>query len=196
MSASPQVRAGATAAALAAIAAITALTLQPRPDVDKRHTAVPFDGGAPVGARCLWVTARASPQAQVLFGLDAGGGTAYVHGYWCALPTDAGIGFVAEAALPAGIDVLRESEWETPHDGGTVQAEFWLQGHSSAGFKCACSSGDTCTWQQPLPDGGSLSRTAPPGVTLEAGTWTGAGCVSKPCVEWAGTSSWPAACPQ
>lgn len=55
---------------------------------------------------------------------------------------------------------------------------------------CACSGGPTCL----RTDGG----IAPQGSTLAAGTWTGAGCVTKYCgPEIAGEqgASWPAGCP-
>lgn len=56
-------------------------------------------------------------------------------------------------------------------------------------FSCACSSGSNCTQTS---DGGAALT----GVTLPAGTFSGAGCVAKPCVELFGVSSWPAGCPQ
>lgn len=56
---------------------------------------------------------------------------------------------------------------------------------------CACRAANTCRL---VADGG----VAPLGVTLSAGSWTGAGCVRKYCgPEIAGEQgqSWPAACP-
>lgn len=66
-------------------------------------------------------------------------------------------------------------------------------------FECACSTGTSCTL---TADGG----VAPQGVTLPAGSWTGAGCRQKSCGVLfrpftradGGVSldeSWPAVCP-
>jgi hypothetical protein len=65
---------------------------------------------------------------------------------------------------------------------------------------CGCSSGATCAVANPdggvYPDGGPRPVPAPLGVTLEVGTFKGAGCVRKACVELAGQeSSWPTECP-
>lgn len=63
---------------------------------------------------------------------------------------------------------------------------------STTPFACACSTGSSCTVAN--PDGGSR-LTAPQGQTLQPG-WSGAGCVTKACVEMFGQeSSWPDACP-
>ena len=67
----------------------------------------------------------------------------------------------------------------------------------ATGFACACSTGTNCTWQAPkLPDGTTPAPgPAPLGVTLAPGSWSGAGCSLKTCVEKAGFSSWPDSCP-
>lgn len=56
----------------------------------------------------------------------------------------------------------------------------------STGFACACSTGSNCTV------GG---KAAPRGTTLQAGTWSGAGCRLKSCVELYGFASYPSECP-
>ncbi len=71
-------------------------------------------------------------------------------------------------------------------DGGTD-----VQVLDTSGARCACSSGSGCT--VPNPDGGTR-LDAPQGLSLSPG-WSGEGCVLKPCVEVAGVSSWPTACP-
>lgn len=58
--------------------------------------------------------------------------------------------------------------------------------------ECACSTGSNCTW------GGS---SAPTGMTLEPGTFSGSGCRSKVCgVVFVGDplfdDKWPAVCPR
>lgn len=61
--------------------------------------------------------------------------------------------------------------------------------------RCACSTGTNCNWTPPLSDGGfGSSVAAPRNLTLPAGTWSGAGCKRKVCVELYGSPSMPAEC--
>lgn len=60
--------------------------------------------------------------------------------------------------------------------------------------ECACrgSSGD-CKVSDPK----GIPADAPLGVTLgPESAWAGPGCIPKACVEMAGASSWPSACPK
>jgi hypothetical protein len=60
---------------------------------------------------------------------------------------------------------------------------------------CACRmAAGTCTWTPP----GSTARTAPFGNTMEAGTWSGAGCFRKYCgpVRQGDADDWPSECPR
>lgn len=56
-----------------------------------------------------------------------------------------------------------------------------------AQHRCACSTGADCFV------GGQDAGT---GYTLPAGSWAGAGCRRKVCVEVSGVSSWPSECPE
>lgn len=58
-------------------------------------------------------------------------------------------------------------------------------------FPCACNSGSNCT----VLDGSGKSVAAPLGITMNAGTFSGAGCIPKACIEVTGTTSWPKTCP-
>lgn len=53
---------------------------------------------------------------------------------------------------------------------------------------CACSTGASCNT---VPGGTPIPKS---GNTLRPGTFTGAGCIKKPCVELAGAPSMPASC--
>jgi len=144
---------------------------------------------APAGAVGIVGEARGSPEAIRLFRPDASvTGPTYALVKVCALPaelTDGGV----EPTLPGGFDLLPAlgaSRVESCPEGSPV-VQVWLQSEEDTPWACACSSGPSCR----DPGGGS----APQGRTLMPGEWVDGGCVPKPCVEWAGASSWPAACP-
>ena len=67
--------------------------------------------------------------------------------------------------------------------------------NATTGFACACSTGSSCNWTPPLIGGGfGASTPAPKNLTLPAGTWSGAGCSLKTCVEMYGSDSMPNVC--
>jgi hypothetical protein len=91
-----------------------------------------------------------------------------------------------------------DSAWCGPHR-PSVLADGTVQ---DVAFECACSTGANCTWAKPLMGGGTQNVPAPTGMTMAAGTWSGAGCRPKPCVGLALTDggvpydeTWPGACP-
>ena len=59
---------------------------------------------------------------------------------------------------------------------------------------CACATGPSCAWWRATPRGQREVVQAPQGVTLAPGTWRGADCLPKPCVERGAQSTWPKAC--
>lgn len=187
MTPSNALKAGAAIAvlAIAGLLATHETTLPPHSDT---HVVVPWDGGAPADTDCLWTTALATPDTLALFGLRADAGQQYALVRVCASPVaDAG----DRPALPAGMFPLSATEAEEPYDGGQPQLEAWLASDPAAPFACACAPADAgCL--VPSDDGGT--QLAPLGVTLQPG-WSGA-CARKPCVEFAGVSSWPDSCPR
>jgi hypothetical protein len=67
------------------------------------------------------------------------------------------------------------------------------EGYSPMPWRCACRGAGA--WTPPLPGGGfGAAVTLPKNLTAPPGLWTGAGCVRKPCVEWAGDESMPEVC--
>jgi hypothetical protein len=106
---------------------------------------------------------------------------------------------VCNSVLPDG-GTLREAVIPRKYADKIGDLEAWCKptsgtstlpagGESDEPFDCACAKDSTC---RNTSDGG----VAPTGVTLSPGTWTGAGCQPKACVELYGVSSWPAGCPQ
>lgn len=146
------------------------------------------DAGLDAGALCAYRAGWASASAMGLWFPDAGAGYAILHVCAPVYDADAGAWDGSVPALPAGYEVLPDltvmavDVW----DGGP-QIEVWRQGHPSAPYPCACrTDAGPCL----SPDGGS----APAGVTLGAGQWSGPGCLPKSCVELGGYSSWPGVC--
>lgn len=181
MKPSAAITTGATIAVLAIVGGILAGRVTPDAGLGGRYARILWDGGRPTGVECIWVTARTTPAARALFGLDADGGVQYARVRVCAAPADGGV-----PLLPEGMEALPDSELA---DGGDYQLEAWLG--ADAPFPCACSSGNDC-W---LTDGGA----APSGITLPARGWTGTGCVRRPCVVFShGAGGWdegmPASC--
>ena len=99
-------------------------------------------------------------------------------------------------ALPAWLQVLDSDEVETVSAAtySACEVAVFREGSASSPWRCACSTGTACTWTPPGVGGYGASTDAPKGTTLPPGTWSGTGCVPKPCVEWAGQTSMPAAC--
>lgn len=182
--------AGATAAALAVLLAVAGGQQSPGPEAPQGHV---VSGVAPAGSVATQFTALLDPSVLRLMGVDAGAQT-YATGVICALPVDGGED-PGGRVIPGAIVVWGEPEG-VGCDAGAPVLEMWLQGHPSAPWACACSSGASCQWRPPLyPSGLGDLAPAPLGVTLPAGSWSGAGCVRKSCVELAGVSSWSASCP-
>lgn len=180
-----RLRAGAAAAVVAIATGIALGTLTAAPGSTSTHLIVGWgDAGAPRGTECIWATGTATKEAIAQLPPLSSSTTRYARTRVCTPPSDAG-----EPSLPPGMDVLRATESVEPFDGGQPRLEIWLQGDPAAPWLCACSTGSECS--VPLLDGGT--GPAPTGITLRQ--WSGAGCVTKPCIQWAGISSWPSACP-
>jgi len=89
--------------------------------------------------------------------------------------------------VPDRLELYGDEPCEVLEDAGTV-ARLTVVPH-----RCACRKASGAC-RVPNPDGG-VALPAPFGTTLRPG-WSGAGCERKPCIELAGESSWPAACPE
>lgn len=137
---------------------------------------------------CVQQTGVGMAPALALFGLDGGAGAPYAYALCraCAVQLDAS---TPEPNLPAGITALETTQAEVDFDGG---AQFWCVLQGEPELPCACSTGNACS--AVTTDGGTA--VAATGATLAAGSWSGAGCFSKVCIELAGFDSWPAECPR
>ena len=185
-------RAAAAAGFIAVVGAIVVGALHPTPNASHRHTRVDHDGGLPPGSRCYTVTARASPQARALFGLDPDGGDQYVRVTVAYTPDDAGIG----PSLPAGMDPLDDTATDTVCPAGAAEVEGGMQGDTAAPWQCACPVSDSgALVMARLMDGGSVVVPAWP-QTFHVGDWlTDAGTwIGKACEEFSGSSSWVPEC--
>lgn len=193
--------AGATATALAVLLAVAGGTKSPGPEAASGHVVsseVAPDGGlvvltAPAGAQRVEFTSLLWPQTLALMGIQSST-PRYSIGQVCGLPLDGGQD-PGNYGVPGAIVVLGEPDGVACNAGAPL-LELWLQGNPDAPWACACSSGSGCQWRPPLyPSGLGDLTSAPLGVTLASGSWSGAGCIRKPCQELAGVSSWPGACP-
>lgn len=141
---------------------------------------------APTPTVCVYREGYTDPATLGLWVPDYSGGPAYALVQVC-VDEEALDGEGEEPLLPAEYAALPPiTTPPTDYVPGEAHMKVWVQGHPDAPFACACSSGSACN---------VAGRRAPNGLTLAAGTWTGEGCVPKPCVEWAGISSWPSSCP-
>jgi hypothetical protein len=149
------------------------------------HATVQFVGEPPADVACGFYEARASGGTFDVLGLNAPVGSAdgYLLLRVCASPSDGGT-----MPTPPGLDVLPTAR-TTPYVAGMPQLDVWRLS-PTAPFTCACAAGPACQW---TPKRG-VSGTAPTGLTLNAGTWAGSDCHPKPCMEFYGHSSMPAAC--
>lgn len=142
---------------------------------------------APTPTVCVYREGYTDPATLGLWVPDYSGGSAYALVQVC-VDEDALEDEGEEPLLPAEYAALPPDPTPpTPYVPGEAHMKVWVQGHPDAPFACACSSGSQCS-----QDG----VEAPLGLTLRAGSWAGEGCVPKPCVEWAGISSWPSQCPE
>lgn len=99
--------------------------------------------------------------------------------------------------LPPWIRILDRDEVEVRASPvfPTCQIAIVREGFTPMPWRCACRGAGACTWTPPLPDGGfGAAVTLPKNMTAPPGTWTGAGCVRKPCVQWFGDESMPEVC--
>ncbi len=179
MTPSPALRAiGAAVAATVFAGAVAGVAILSRPEPAARH----FRASRPVPptcaeAQCYEVTALTSQAALALGGVSRGEAPEYVHARIKACPGEA-----AASALPPGMVAIDDTARVVPCPADAAELKVWVQGEPSAPFPCACSTGSDCT-----VDG----KPAPLGVTLAAGTFTGAGCFPKVCVVLAGNDQWP-----
>ncbi len=98
--------------------------------------------------------------------------------------SDGGIAVGIKAAY-ASVPLV--SQWVS----STLPSTLAAEGEADEPWDCACSAPDAGACLQ-TSDGG----TAITGSTLAAGSWSGAGCVRKQCVEYFGRPGvWPASCP-
>lgn len=86
--------------------------------------------------------------------------------------------------LPPGLTAIADSQRTIPYQAGWPTFAAWSPGNPEAPYDCACSTGQDCM----VGD-----RPAMLGVTEHGAV--GVGCRPKTCVELAGSSSWPDACP-
>lgn len=155
----------------------------------------PPAGGIPAGSKVIrFGVVLLTPAAQRYLGFALPPGAAtwdQVSDEYAAIEVQAPPSTVPtfSAALLANVDVI-ENEVEVRASAAFPACEIVAIRRDDSGIgaalRCACSTGSNCTV------GGSA---APLGRTLDPGTFSGAGCKAKPCVERAGTSSWVAGCP-
>ncbi|MFN7130708.1 MAG: hypothetical protein ACK4N5_01415 [Myxococcales bacterium] len=190
MTTTEKLRAAALATTVALLAAVAAQQVAPTMNEDGSHAAI---GLAPDGSLGLLYTVRGSAAAFGALGMRLPDGGVIADTYAVARVCVVAAEDAVEPGppLPAGIDVVDVAEPQ-PCAPGAPALEVWRADHPAAPWDCACSTGAGC-WT-PAADGGTAA--APLGVTLPPGTFTGDGCRPKPCVELAGASSWPAACPE
>lgn len=135
---------------------------------------------------CVYREGYTDPATLGLWVPDYSGGPAYALVQVC-VDEEVLDGEGEEPLLPPEYAALPPNPIPpTDYVEGEAHMKVWVQGHPDAPFACACSSGSQCSQDD---------AEAPLGLTLRAGSWVGEGCVPKPCVEWAGISSWPAQCP-
>lgn len=156
---------------------------------------VTFDGAPPANLKTTrFYGVRLSPQAQGLLGFSPTDEWQYV-----AMEIQAVDDETPPAALLARLnmhaDLVDEVEDRAAPLFPTCQVAAVRSDDVAYPAKCACSTGPTCLWTPPLPDGGfGPAEEAPRNLTLSPGTFSGAGCKKKICVELGGTSSMPAEC--
>jgi hypothetical protein len=107
---------------------------------------------------------------------------------------DAGLGL---PPLPSWIRILETGEVEKRAGPLFPACEVAIvrEGYLPSPWRCACRGAGACTWTPPLVGGGfGAAVSLPKALTAPPGTWAGAGCVPKVCVEYAASTSMPAAC--
>lgn len=156
---------------------------------------VPFDGVKPANLKTTrFYSVRLSPVAQNLLGFPPTGEWEYVA-LEVQAPEDENPSATLLARLDNHDDVVGEIENRATPAFPSCQVAAVRSDDPLYPSPCACSTGANCNWTPPLAGGGfGASVAAPKGLTLPPGTWTGAGCKRKTCVELGGSSSMPAAC--
>lgn len=135
---------------------------------------------------CVYREGYTDPATLGLWVPDYSGGSAYALVQVC-VDEETLNGEDEEPLLPEEYAALPPNPIPpTDYVEGEAHMKVWVQGHPDAPFACACSTGADCTWRD---------SDAPLGLTFGPGTWSGAGCHRKVCLEFAGISSWPSACP-
>jgi hypothetical protein len=100
-------------------------------------------------------------------------------------------------ALPPWMRILDTDEVEVRVSPvwPTCQVAFIREGFANPPWRCACRGVGICNWTPPLIGGGfGASVPLPKDMTAPSGSWSGAGCVAKTCVQWAGDESMPEVC--
>lgn len=162
-------------------------------------------GAAPGNSVKVWATARGDNGVRTLAWMPPGAGYDYWRAAVCVVPIDGGAD--PGPTLMAGLEVEFADDDVSPCSPTDPQFEAWVQARADAPFPCACAlplaTGACLTT---APDGGQAqapigAQDAGAGLplryyTLNAGTWSGAGCRPKACRELGGSDSWaPAGCP-
>lgn len=99
--------------------------------------------------------------------------------------------------LPSWVRILETDEVSKQGAAYQPQCEILLvrEGFTPSVWRCACRGAGVCNWTPPLQGGGfGAATTLPKALTAPPGTWSGAGCVQKPCVAWSETDSFPVIC--
>ena len=180
----------ALAAALLGIFAATRTVNNPLPT----RACIPFDGAPPANLKTTrFYGVRLSPQAQNLLGFSPTGEWEYV-----AMEIQAVENEDPPAALMARLnshaDLVDEVEDRAAPAFPSCEVAAIRSDDPAYPAKCACSTGSNCNWTPPIIGGLGPSEAAPKNLTLPPGTFSGAGCKKKICVELAGSNSMPAAC--
>lgn len=99
--------------------------------------------------------------------------------------------------LPSWVRILETDEVSVQPTPYQPQCEILLvrEGFTPSVWRCACRGSGVCNWTPPLQGGGfGASTTLPKNLTAPPGTWSGAGCVNKPCVAYEMADSMPTVC--
>lgn len=140
-----------------------------------------------------------SAQAQVLLGLPNPTEPAYavveVRAVASGVPLQTVIPGIAFLDDP--VAVYKETDLRPSALAPACEVAVWRSDAALVPFRCACSTGSSCTWTNPTTH---VSETAPKGRTLTPDTsWTGTGCVPKACynrlMPGSPDETWPSACP-
>jgi hypothetical protein len=182
--------ASALALALLGLYAAERTVLNPLPT----RACVTWPAGQPAGLQTTrFYNVRVSPAIQSLLGLAPTGEWEYVAMEIQHTLDEAPASVLAR--LDAHADVVGEVEDRVTPAFPACEVAVVRADDALYPSPCACSTGSNCNWTQPLADGAfAPSAPAPKNLTLPPGTWSGAGCRKKACVELSGSPSMPAAC--